>query len=328
MAKLHSFKHPPRIKKQNKTQKHRTAKPPFPIDVVYTWYGEDFQASNRLSNNNELKYSLRSVFFYAPWINNIYILMNKAKRPSWINDTSRIIIVDHEETFPSKEYLPNTNSNAIETTIANIPGLSEHYIYFNDDMFLGRKTKYTDFFTPNGKAIVDMHTLKHKRTLKNTKDNRLNIQFPPHTGRFHIHIPTPRLKSIVIEFNQKYADYIDWIRRTKKRKAAGFDLCKKYHLHTPCQQTHYPINKYMYSKHKAVLRNYDYMYLFVKLIDLTTVVEESERFDYKLNEIAYRKPPFFSLSDQPQPLSNKKEIVKKLNVFFNNYYPKKADFEI
>jgi hypothetical protein len=84
----------------------------------------------------------------------------------------------------------------------------------------------------------------------------------------------------------------------------------------------------MYSKHKAVLRNYDYMYLFVKLINLTTVVEESERFDYKLNEIAYRKPPFFSLSDQPQPLSNKKEIVKKLNVFFNNYYPKKADFEI
>ena len=132
-------------------------KQPFPIDIVYTWAGEDMSDDIRLSNNNELKYSIRSVYKYAPWINRIYILMNPPKKvPSWFNNkySKLITIVDHKDTFPNNSIMPNTNSNAIETTLHNISGLSEHFIYFNDDFFLGDYVKYTDFFTSTGKPIV------------------------------------------------------------------------------------------------------------------------------------------------------------------------------
>ena len=62
--------------------------PPFPIDVVYTWAGENSTNNARISNNNELKYSIRSVIKYAPWVNKIYILMNPPKvAPSWFNES-------------------------------------------------------------------------------------------------------------------------------------------------------------------------------------------------------------------------------------------------
>ena len=48
--------------------------PPFPIDIVYTWKGESKSSNVRLGYNYELKYSLRSVELYAPWVNKIFIL--------------------------------------------------------------------------------------------------------------------------------------------------------------------------------------------------------------------------------------------------------------
>ena len=121
------------MKSKRHTIESFSNKTPFPIYIVYTWAGEDISDNIRLSNNNELKYSLRSVYKYAPWVNHIYILMNPPKRkPSWFNnDYNRLItIVDQRETFPKGCVLPNTNSNAIETTLHNIKGLSEHFIYF------------------------------------------------------------------------------------------------------------------------------------------------------------------------------------------------------
>ena len=64
---------------------------PFPIDVVYTWAGENNDNKNiRTRNNNELKYSIRSVIKFAPWVNRIFILMNPPKTPpSWFNKEYR-----------------------------------------------------------------------------------------------------------------------------------------------------------------------------------------------------------------------------------------------
>ena len=187
-------------KKINRTIKnYKRDKPPFPIDIVYTWSGEKTSNDIRLGYNYEVKYSIRSIYYFAPWVNKIYILMNNPKKtPSWIKeDNDKIIIVDHLDTFPSKKYLPNTNSNAIETTIPNIQGLSEHFIYFNDDFFLGRKSKYTDFFTPDGKAIVNYNTSEIKPTYYNKDNTRnLSIKFPPNNGMMYEHIPVPRIKSI------------------------------------------------------------------------------------------------------------------------------------
>ncbi len=146
----------------------------FPIDLVYLWCDDtdevwrakkqkhllvenklDSQSTNdcRFANNDELKYSLRSVAKYAPWINHIYIVSDH-QTPNWLNTAHpKITMINHEDILP-KENLPLFNASAIETALAKIPNLSEHFLFANDDMFFGNDVKPQDFFTKNGKAIV------------------------------------------------------------------------------------------------------------------------------------------------------------------------------
>ena len=313
--------------KQNKTKKlynklENTKSPPFPIDVVYTWTGDQTSNDVRLGYNYELKYSLRSIYQFAPWVNKIYILMNPPKKiPSWIKkDNDKIEVVDHYDTFPSNKYLPNTNSNAIETTIPNIKGLTEHYIYFNDDVFLGRPAKYTDFFTPDGKALIHYYAQETSSPYNNCKNTKkLNIQMPPNTDKIYEHVPIPKIKSLNIEFNNKYADYVDWIRNTKKRKGKGFDICNKYNLRAPCHQIHYPLAKYMYAKKMAVLTNDNYRTYYI-----STYVDYLNE---NLNNIIKLKPLFFCINDTEPDVNKRKQLPKKLLRFFNEYYPDKPPFE-
>ena len=156
-------------------------KTPFPIDVVYTWAGEKKSLDIRLSNNNELKFSLRSVLKFMPWVNHIYILMNPPKKkPSWLNNnySKKITVVDHNDTFDNNIYLPTTNSNAIETTIHNVPGLSEHFIYFNDDFFIGRPLSYREFFTDGSKIVAYNKQLDNCKSMQKSGLRVNNFKLP------------------------------------------------------------------------------------------------------------------------------------------------------
>ena len=106
----------------------------------------------RFRDNKELLYSLRSVEKYAPWIRRIYIIMD-SKVPEWLNlDNDKLRIVTHEEIIPA-EYLPTYNSNVIEQHMFNIEGLSEIFLYANDDMFFGNHVS-EDFFVKDGKPVI------------------------------------------------------------------------------------------------------------------------------------------------------------------------------
>jgi hypothetical protein len=247
--------------------------------------------------------------------------MNNKKQPSWIKENDKIIIVEHADTFPSSKYLPNTNSNAIETTISNIPGLSEHYIYFNDDFFLGNNVKYTDFFTPEGKAIVDNYSKTNMNTLKSPDNNKLNIEFPPNTDMLYKHIPIPQIKSLVIEFNNKYKDYIEWIRMTKKRKDKGYDICEANELNTPCQQIHNPIAKFMTLKNKTRLKDN------TKKTTKMYVPSFDPKFEKKLRKFANTRPKFYCINDNETNPAKRKVVIKKMLDFFNEMYPEKPSFE-
>lgn len=130
--------------------------PPEPIDFVYTWVnGTDERLwqqmsqytnisdldKNRFEYNSELLYSLRSVERYAPWVRHIYIVTN-GQVPSWLNlDNPKISIVTHSDICPPHlidDALPTFSSMAIEMMLHRIPNLSDRFIYFNDDVFLGR----------------------------------------------------------------------------------------------------------------------------------------------------------------------------------------------
>jgi len=104
----------------------------------------------RFVNRDELRYSLRSLHMYAPWIRHVYVITD-SQLPPWL-DTSHpdITLVDHQTLFGDTGRLPTFNSHAIESRIHRIPGLAEHFVYFNDDMFLGRPVSPRNFFHSNG----------------------------------------------------------------------------------------------------------------------------------------------------------------------------------
>ncbi|KAM3858748.1 N-acetylglucosamine-1-phosphotransferase subunits alpha/beta [Diretmus argenteus] len=107
---------------------------------------EDVSAS-RFEDNEELRYSLRSVERHAPWVRHIFIVTN-GQIPSWLNlDNSRVTVVTHQDIFQNHSHLPSFSSPAIETHIHRIPGLSQKFIYLNDDVMFGKDVWPDDFFS-------------------------------------------------------------------------------------------------------------------------------------------------------------------------------------
>lgn len=134
------------------------------IDLVYLWVngndlkwiakrnaciGEPSKAEEnckeRYVDNDELKFSLRSVEKYAPWIRKIFIVTD-SQTPEWLETSHpKIQIVDHTEILPT-ECLPCFNSVVIEHHLHRIPGLSEHFLYANDDMYINKPVTPETFF--------------------------------------------------------------------------------------------------------------------------------------------------------------------------------------
>lgn len=162
------------------------------IDMVYLWCdGNDIEfkkrrayfqkkignnddtevtGDKRFFNNDELKYSLRSLEIYAPWVNHVFIITDRQK-PEWLNTKyEKVTIVDHSEIMP-EEIIPCFNSDVLEYFLGFIPNLSEYFLYGNDDMFFGRDVSIEDFFC-NGKAIVKLKCIncsKFNEPLNNFK---------------------------------------------------------------------------------------------------------------------------------------------------------------
>ena len=99
----------------------------------------------RFRNFDNLQYLFRGMEKYAPWVNKIFFV-TWGHIPKWLDtNNEKLKIVKHEDFIP-KEYLPTFNSNVIELNLYRIDELSEHFVLFNDDLFLLKKTKPTDFF--------------------------------------------------------------------------------------------------------------------------------------------------------------------------------------
>lgn len=123
---------------------------------LYEYYSGKTNATKdeRFRDSSLLKYIFRSIETYAPWINTVYVLVATKKQiPIYLRqDYNRLKFITHDQ-FIDSFYLPTFNSNTIEMFLPNIPNLSEHFIYSNDDFIFTNKVDYTDFFTPDGKKI-------------------------------------------------------------------------------------------------------------------------------------------------------------------------------
>lgn len=140
------------------------------IDFVVTWVdGNDEKwrlkkakydgsiNTSKYSMNSEkayrewgtFKYWFRGVEKFAPWVNKVYLVTDNQK-PDWLNiNSDKLVLIDHKEII-NNEFLPVFSANPIESNIHRIPGLSEHFVFFNDDMYLTSPVSPDDFFSDEG----------------------------------------------------------------------------------------------------------------------------------------------------------------------------------
>ena len=135
------------------------------IDFVITWvdmndpeWQSKFQKYSKAKKNTKngvsearfresglLKYWFRGVEKFAPWVRKIHFVTD-GQKPEWLDENNpKINIVNHTDFIPL-QYLPTYNSVVIERYLHKIPGLSEHFVYFNDDFYIINHTRKERFF--------------------------------------------------------------------------------------------------------------------------------------------------------------------------------------
>lgn len=148
-----------------------------------------------------LKYLLRGIEFNMPFVHNVYLVVSRDSQvPAWVN-RANLHIVLHEDIIPA-EHLPVFNSTAIEMFLYRIPGLSEQFVYFNDDMFPVMPCEESDFYTPDGRIAMGFSTHIHARNLfkKHVRSSDRLARKYAHRRHFVFfrrpqHICSPMLKS-------------------------------------------------------------------------------------------------------------------------------------
>lgn len=224
-----------------------------PIDIVYLWVdGEDpvwrdkrhraalrlnvaqtqsmapfSNVEGRFRDNDELRYSLRALERFFPRHGHVY-LVTDGQSPSWLRASDRITVVNHSDLLPA-ERLPTFDSGNIESYIHRIPGLSERYFYFNDDVFFGAPVLLDHWFWPGGfyaawsddPEVPDGPMQPADNSLENA--SRLSNQWlgdlPAlrdadyrHTPRTFAHSPRPMLKSLLFRLENEAPELFERVR--------------------------------------------------------------------------------------------------------------------
>ena len=144
------------------------------VDMVFTWVdGTDdkiikernlYKNENIIVHNprvryeqlNEITFSIKCVLKFIKWINKIYIVTNNQIPPidKYLIESGKVIIIDQNDIIP-KKYLPTFNSDVVESFLHNIEGLSEIFLYNNDDMMHFNYVKRSDVYeiTKNNKIV-------------------------------------------------------------------------------------------------------------------------------------------------------------------------------
>lgn len=153
----------------------------YPIDFVITWVdgndpkwqeekakykGQDGDDRNsRYRDWDTVRFLLRSMEKCTPWVNRIFFV-TCGHLPAWLNtDNAKLRVVRHDEYIP-REFLPTFASRTIDMNFHRIADLSEHFVYFNDDMLLLRKLEKEDFFKkglPKDTAVLRPAVVKSNR---------------------------------------------------------------------------------------------------------------------------------------------------------------------
>jgi len=148
-----------------------------PIDAVYMWVDDSFPGyrdvlnqyadvkqdtnpSRTRDNLDTLKYSVRSLRLYAPWLRNIFIVSCRPQTPRWLKEDVPGLTVVHHDQFMDASIMPTFNSFAIQSYLHLIPGLSKRFLQFDDDVLLSAPVTLADFADAAGRLRV-FHRFGH-----------------------------------------------------------------------------------------------------------------------------------------------------------------------
>ena len=319
-----------------------------PIDAVYTWVDGhepafqeqlrryDAQATEkkhshgatRFHDNGELRYSLRSLELFAPWIRKVHIVTN-GQVPSWIDrGHPRLSLISHEDLFTDQSVLPVFNSWAIEWQMSRIPGLSRRFMYFNDDFFLGRPVTPADFITPGGgyRIHVESYSIPSRATASNDTDRSLaftesliNARFSPRSPRSKI-AHTPRLldREVLEEIHHIWPEEIRHTaaQRFRAPTSVSFETLYSYYL-LECPKRKDP--------HQRVVVSGNPEYYTLAMLGYPLW-----RSWKRLLGITYRRPRFFCLNDDTHNASKTCQALIRMGAraALQYLYHKPSSYEV
>lgn len=293
------------------------------FDIVYTWV--DGTNLNYLEKRNSyanikknlnperyrdtfqfLKYSFRSVEKYFNSFNKIYLITAKSQVPDWCDlNNDRIQIIHHDEIIPP-EYLPTFNSNVIESFLHRIPGLSDNFIYMNDDFLFGDDTNVKRFYN-NGKYSI-FNTFFGENLSWRIYDGYQDI-----IGLGIIeHTPILINKFFWGNAFSLFPDKTEATRQSRFRDDRNFFPYKLYRY-------------YMLKYQKEVSRPVPITELIKisKFHKLTNNLKKQQRFFDKMYK---ESPKFYCMNDDMRDNPNPK-VVKLVREFLENKYPIPSSFE-
>ena len=312
-----------------------------PIDAVYTWVdGSDpawqrrkadaLAASpgtpwdelavndSRYASHDELRYSLRSLDMYASWVRHVWVVTDD-QVPPWL-DTAHpaITVVSHRELFAGRGRLPTFNSHAIESQLHHIDGLAENFLYFNDDVFLGRPARPSQFVLANGLSQFFMSSVKVApgpvqptdlpitSAAKNNRDLLIEKFGRTITHKFQ-HVPYSLQRSVMFELEEVFADPVAQTARSQFRSPTDVSVAAAL--------GHY----YGFLTGRAVPGRLDYLYADIGRPDTP---------DKLAALLRKRNCDVFCLNDHNSSHLSPQEQSDRVLNFLSRYFPLPSQFEL
>ncbi|WP_320534127.1 stealth family protein [Robbsia andropogonis] len=183
--------------------------------------------AGRYRDNGELRYNLRALSRFFPDHGNIFIVTD-CQVPHWLLPARDIFVVDHATLIPAGR-LPVFDSGNIESYVHRIPGLSEQFIYLNDDVFFGAPVMPRDWFDPFPALPCDLARINDGMTLQPEHlapvngaimaGQWLKSRYSDYVqdARLFAHAPRALCRSILYDFEVIARDVFDAVRATTFR---------------------------------------------------------------------------------------------------------------
>ena len=311
----------------------------FPVDVVYTWVDgsdEEWQRSRaaalqvsdpeqftesaageaRFRQHDELRYSLRSLERHAPWVNHIWIV-TADQVPEWLDtDHPQVTVVSHQEIWSDEGTLPTFNSHAIEAHLHRIEGLSEHFVYLNDDVFLGRDCAPELFFEANGiqrifqsRALTPDGAPQPGEIASESAGKNARAIIEDLVGRRIrtklFHAPFALRRSVSEEITARYETAVQETARSTFRRMGDVTLSGALHMY------------YALATGRAVTSRLHYRYINV----------DSPEADARLRALTRTPFAVFCLNDTGAHDTDPRVVDRRTRAFLASYFPNRSSYE-